>query len=912
MASDNEIDIPINFETANAQKQLSNFQKTTTTSVSQIALAFTGINQALELAGKAFNFVSAPLLKAIEEASQAEKQFAKLNFAMAATGEFSREAADGMAEFAGEIQKTTTFSDDAAVEALTLAKNFGLTNEAAQRLVTTATNLAAATGRSLPEAANDLLASLRGQTKGLRDLGNEFTNLTEEQARAGRALEILDGRLTDVAQNLTRTFSGAVAQAGNNFDDLFETFGKVVIENDAVIESVKLFSEVFISLADLVKNNSGTISSSISTALSLVIDAFSEVINIFTIVSQAFLTTVDFTARGATVVGSAFSLLSGNLEDAKAQFQAAFSDTSDVNDSFTELSDSLFAANERASETSERFKDVSNNAGKTETALNKISAGAKKTGASFGKLQEEARKFADDMIKSSADELTKVQIDRDAEIAKIRKFIKDKSLSEKEGNELIAQSRANATKKILDIQEKEQQQSYESLQKSIAERRKLVEDASKDPANAFVQKLQIEAADISENASQIAGFTAGVISTILDGAAGAKSLIASGAGAFADAFIPGIGGAVTSIVSKLAEGPDATKAFIKEFIASVPDIVNAIAESIPVVVETFVDVMVNKGGAARIGVAIAKAMSGQTIFKKAGLNIAEGFNAKLNGGKFYDGLKAAIAGIGPALTAGVGLAAQKFSSTLGASVANLASGIGAGILSVISQIGTIFAPIAGNITAAFQPVITFFTGLPNLFTNVVSSLTKGIPTPPWLNQLTSAFNKPSWLSSLTSAFDKPSWISTFIKDLTKAPGWVNKIRDAFDDLIDALENLSFGGFGGGSGGDGYVPDNIPVIGGLATGGTVPAGFPNDTFPTKLTSGEMVVPTDTTTKLKQFLDGNAAPKSSSQSDELQIALLTKIATLLQQPMTVETTAQVNGKAFADIILGLNRSNARLTA
>jgi hypothetical protein len=108
-----------------------------------------------------------------------------------------------------------------------------------------------------------------------------------------------------------------------------------------------------------------------------------------------------------------------------------------------------------------------------------------------------------------------------------------------------------------------------------------------------------------------------------------------------------------------------------------------------------------------------------------------------------------------------------------------------------------------------------------------------------------------------------------------------------------------------------VSDKEVKVGGVsiaqfATGGTVPAGFPNDTFPARLTSGEVVVPKDDVTKLRNFLDN----QSSGGGPDMNTALLSQMVTLLSQPQNVRASAELNGEALADIILQLNRNNQRL--
>lgn len=140
----------------------------------------------------------------------------------------------------------------------------------------------------------------------------------------------------------------------------------------------------------------------------------------------------------------------------------------------------------------------------------------------------------------------------------------------------------------------------------------------------------------------------------------------------------------------------------------------------------------------------------------------------------------------------------------------------------------------------------------------------------------------------------------------------NKVFGGFADAItrfvrgiEEFVNSVSSGFGVsdiGGGGQGLIPDKIPVLGALAKGGQVPPGFPNDSFPARLTSGELVVPPGDTQRLSQFLD--------NQQSGNQMEMLARILNAVNSPMQVTATAQVNEEAFADIILNLNRNNARL--
>ncbi len=59
---------------------------------------------------------------------------------------------------------------------------------------------------------------------------------------------------------------------------------------------------------------------------------------------------------------------------------------------------------------------------------------------------------------------------------------------------------------------------------------------------------------------------------------------------------------------------------------------------------------------------------------------------------------------------------------------------------------------------------------------------------------------------------------------------------------------------------------------LQKGGEVPAGFPNDSFSARLTSGETVVPRGTTDDLKRFLDESAGSSALLASIDRKLSML----------------------------------------
>lgn len=160
----------------------------------------------------------------------------------------------------------------------------------------------------------------------------------------------------------------------------------------------------------------------------------------------------------------------------------------------------------------------------------------------------------------------------------------------------------------------------------------------------------------------------------------------------------------------------------------------------------------------------------------------------------------------------------------------------------------------------------------------------------------------------------PKIAGSFITELIKGiPNMIGQfVAQLGSGLADILKKIVTGGGGGGG-----ILSDIPIVGGVfqslgfAEGGqgilkSVPGGFPNDSFPARLSSGELVVDASTSGKLKKFLDGQG------NSPKMTDSLLVQILDALHKPMTVQSDLNLNNRSFAQIFLELSRTNQRLTA
>jgi hypothetical protein len=130
-----------------------------------------------------------------------------------------------------------------------LASNFARTNDEAKKLTRAAIDLSAATGMSLDTAVEGLGKTLTGTTGRLGQAVPILKQFTEQQLKAGAAIQAVAERFSGSENAKINTFSGAMKQLNNVFGDFLETIGNLVVKSPVVREVIKFISLQFIQLA---------------------------------------------------------------------------------------------------------------------------------------------------------------------------------------------------------------------------------------------------------------------------------------------------------------------------------------------------------------------------------------------------------------------------------------------------------------------------------------------------------------------------------------------------------------------------------------------------------------------------------------------------------------------------------------
>lgn len=256
--------------TLEATREVAKFQKSAAKSLGGIESSFGSLKK-LAVAAVGV-FASAKIVGFLEDCvdASAESQvaFNKLTTAMQLAGQYSSGAAQEMADYAKQIQATTTFEDDAVIAAQAHIETLARLDKDGLKKATQATvDLAAAMGIDLSSASDLVAKAANGNTAALGRMGIQVQKGSTNAQTLANVLKSLNDRFGGAAAAQVNTYSGAIAQAQNVFGGFKEEIGAVVTENATVVESIKTFSGFFQMLGDAVSANKDTISQWLSKGL---------------------------------------------------------------------------------------------------------------------------------------------------------------------------------------------------------------------------------------------------------------------------------------------------------------------------------------------------------------------------------------------------------------------------------------------------------------------------------------------------------------------------------------------------------------------------------------------------------------------------------------------------------------------
>ncbi len=149
----------------------------------------------------------------------------------------------GLQAYATQLQAVTRFGDEATIEQMAFLGSIGMTESQIRDIIPVAMDLATATGLTLESAVRNTAKTFSGLAGELGELVPQLRDLTAEEMKAGKAVEVMAELFGGQAQSDARSFSGELEQMNNNIGDLFESIGERLAP--AITGLVSGFNDLF-------------------------------------------------------------------------------------------------------------------------------------------------------------------------------------------------------------------------------------------------------------------------------------------------------------------------------------------------------------------------------------------------------------------------------------------------------------------------------------------------------------------------------------------------------------------------------------------------------------------------------------------------------------------------------------------
>lgn len=209
----------------------------------------------------------------IDASSEAIDNMNRLNFALANTGQYSKQVSDGFADWAGELQKTTKYEDDAIIKSAAFIQTLGkLDQDGLKRATEGAMNLASALGIDLDTATRMVGKAAAGEVAAFGKLGIEIQEGSTKAQTFANAMAAIE-KLGSAARKEAESYSGALSRMGHMFGENQESIGGLITKNVAVVEVMGAVSNIFGETSDAINDNQLYLRTLVAQGLVLAIDA---------------------------------------------------------------------------------------------------------------------------------------------------------------------------------------------------------------------------------------------------------------------------------------------------------------------------------------------------------------------------------------------------------------------------------------------------------------------------------------------------------------------------------------------------------------------------------------------------------------------------------------------------------------
>lgn len=218
-------------------------------SLGSVGLALGGITSAVGIATKAIKKVSQAIGECTEAFREQNKAEIALETAVKNNPYIDGSSLNSLKQFAGEMQRVSEIGDEQFLPMMAQLIATGRTEAETMDIIRVATDMSATGTMSFETAVQQLSATLNGNIGRLGQQNSELKNLTEEELKSGKAVEILGNKFKGLAEATADTSK----QLKNALGDLKENLGRIF--ETALAPMRKFFTEVISNLNDILKKS---------------------------------------------------------------------------------------------------------------------------------------------------------------------------------------------------------------------------------------------------------------------------------------------------------------------------------------------------------------------------------------------------------------------------------------------------------------------------------------------------------------------------------------------------------------------------------------------------------------------------------------------------------------------------------
>lgn len=571
------INVPVDFD-AKFDKLLSEFEKFNKRVEKNVDLTAEKMGK-LELAAKAFvaGFTVKKIVDGLqlvtEKGVESEEAVRKLTTALIATDSATDRNVKAFTALADELARTSRFDDELILSQVAIAKQFGVTNKEAAKLLRVASDLASATDGDLNSAVRNLGMTLDGTAGRMAQQFPILQRLTAEQLRNGAAIELLGKQYAGAGLRSLEGFKGQSIQVGKAMDNLAESIGLIIVQNPEVISSLTKTAESLVKMTEIVARNSEAISGWISQVI-----------------------------RWVGLAKDVFGSLISNGDDIYEVFRkynAESAKSVEITDLFAGAMDKLV---KRFDPITGKFVEFTSNTKEGTKAIGAFNAVTGQMGDAFDESKQKFDRFAGETRKQLEELEKKLQNVGKTEIetltneykrnqdllfnAKMNGYIKEQAFVK-----TLGQLEMKYAQDVAKFKEEAAKKAEELAKKNYSEMVARIQQAYSAPIQSMVDQRYGEQnpGRLSSSNQQNLGQVAGIARNMLGGREGARQLLSEGVGAVASIWLGPFGKIIGDLVGELSKGPEHVKKMMTEFFDSMPELIENLILAVDEAMITFLE-----------------------------------------------------------------------------------------------------------------------------------------------------------------------------------------------------------------------------------------------------------------------------------------------------------------------------------